>query len=218
MIDGRAWRSRSRARAPTRCRSTRGTWWSARCGPPSRRWTPRPPGLRLPAPTRSRTAAGSARPRPRSSPGSCLARGAGRRRLAADGRRRACSASPPSSRATPTTSRPRSTAGSWSPAATTAAVLGRAAPGRPADQRGRASCRRPRCRTELARGLLPADVPHADAAANAGRAALLVAALGGQPDQLLAATRDRLHQRTGVPPCRSRSPWSRRCAPTGCRP
>ncbi|HWJ83179.1 MAG TPA: homoserine kinase [Nocardioides sp.] len=48
--------------------------------------------------------------------------------------------------------------------------------------------------TELARGLLPAQVPHADAAANAGRAALLVAALAGRPDQLLRATADRLHQ------------------------
>jgi homoserine kinase len=49
--------------------------------------------------------------------------------------------------------------------------------------------------TELARGLLPAQVPHADAAANAGRTALLVAALGTRPDQLWRATRDYLHQR-----------------------
>lgn len=49
--------------------------------------------------------------------------------------------------------------------------------------------------TELARGLLPAEVPHSDAAANAGRTALLVAALGGRPDQLWRATRDYLHQR-----------------------
>lgn len=48
--------------------------------------------------------------------------------------------------------------------------------------------------TELARGLLPAQVPHADAAANAGRAALLVAALAGRPEELLRATRDCLHQ------------------------
>jgi homoserine kinase len=48
--------------------------------------------------------------------------------------------------------------------------------------------------TEAARGLLPADVPHADAAANAGRAALLVAALSGRPEELLRATEDRLHQ------------------------
>jgi len=48
--------------------------------------------------------------------------------------------------------------------------------------------------TEVARGLLPAEVPHADAAADAGRTALLVAALAGQPEQLLRATRDFLHQ------------------------
>jgi homoserine kinase len=49
-------------------------------------------------------------------------------------------------------------------------------------------------RTETARSLLPATVPHRDAAHNAGRAALLVAALTGRPDLLLAATEDRLHQ------------------------
>ena len=48
--------------------------------------------------------------------------------------------------------------------------------------------------TTVARGLLPGSVPHADAAANSGRAALLVAALGGQPEHLLTATRDWLHQ------------------------
>jgi homoserine kinase len=48
--------------------------------------------------------------------------------------------------------------------------------------------------TSVARGLLPATVAHADAAANAGRAALLVAALSRQPELLLAATEDRLHQ------------------------
>lgn len=48
--------------------------------------------------------------------------------------------------------------------------------------------------TEIARGLLPDAVPHADAAADAGRTALLVAALAGQPEQLLRGTRDYLHQ------------------------
>lgn len=48
--------------------------------------------------------------------------------------------------------------------------------------------------TEVARGLLPAEVPHADAAADAGRTALLVAALAGQPEHLHRATRDYLHQ------------------------
>ena len=49
--------------------------------------------------------------------------------------------------------------------------------------------------TEVARGLLPKLVPHAQAARNAGRAALLTAALiQGRADLLLAATEDRLHQ------------------------
>jgi homoserine kinase len=53
--------------------------------------------------------------------------------------------------------------------------------------------------THLARGLLPATVPHADAAANAGRSALLVHALTSEPGLLLAATEDRLHQRQREP-------------------
>lgn len=48
--------------------------------------------------------------------------------------------------------------------------------------------------TAVARGLLPDQVPHRDAAANAGRAALLVAALAGAPQLLLRATEDFLHQ------------------------
>ena len=52
-------------------------------------------------------------------------------------------------------------------------------------------------RTEVARRLLPDLVPHREAAANAGRSALLVAALTQLPAEtgaLLAATRDWLHQ------------------------
>ena len=48
--------------------------------------------------------------------------------------------------------------------------------------------------THLARGLLPATVPHADAAHAAGRSALLVHALTRDPALLLDATEDRLHQ------------------------
>jgi homoserine kinase len=48
--------------------------------------------------------------------------------------------------------------------------------------------------TSVARGLLPERVSHRDAAANAGRAALLVAAMASRPELLLAATEDRLHQ------------------------
>jgi homoserine kinase len=49
--------------------------------------------------------------------------------------------------------------------------------------------------THVARGLLPDAVPHADAAFNAGRSALLVHALTRDPALLLEATEDRLHQR-----------------------
>jgi homoserine kinase len=54
-------------------------------------------------------------------------------------------------------------------------------------------------RTEVARGLLPDTVPHADAAANSGRAALLVAALGSHPEHLMRATEDFLHQKQREP-------------------
>jgi homoserine kinase len=53
--------------------------------------------------------------------------------------------------------------------------------------------------TTQARGMLPDLVPHAVAAANAGRAALLVAALTADPGLLLAATEDRLHQAYRAP-------------------
>jgi homoserine kinase len=49
--------------------------------------------------------------------------------------------------------------------------------------------------THVARGLLPDVVPHADAAFNAARSALLVHALTRDPAMLLEATDDRLHQR-----------------------
>jgi homoserine kinase len=60
--------------------------------------------------------------------------------------------------------------------------------------------------TSVARGLLPAEVPHRDAAFNAGRAGLLVAALtqpGLSPHHrcvlLYEGTRDRLHQSYRAP-------------------
>ena len=48
--------------------------------------------------------------------------------------------------------------------------------------------------TLAARQALPAAIPHADAAANAARSALLVAALTGATEVLFAATEDFLHQ------------------------
>jgi len=53
--------------------------------------------------------------------------------------------------------------------------------------------------TKTARSALPEQVPHADAAANSARTALLIAALTGRPDLLLAATEDFLHQRYRAP-------------------
>ena len=56
--------------------------------------------------------------------------------------------------------------------------------------------------TQTARGALPAAVPHRDAAANAARSALLIAALTRVPGVLFDATQDYLHQpyRAGVMP------------------
>ncbi|MEU8614927.1 homoserine kinase [Actinoplanes sp. NPDC048791] len=48
--------------------------------------------------------------------------------------------------------------------------------------------------TATARAALPSAVPHADAAFNTGRAALLVHALTREPKLLFTATEDRLHQ------------------------
>lgn len=48
--------------------------------------------------------------------------------------------------------------------------------------------------TNITRGLIPEQVPHADAAFAAGRTALAIHALTSAPELLLAATADRLHQ------------------------
>jgi len=56
--------------------------------------------------------------------------------------------------------------------------------------------------TEYARRLLPDCVPHGDAAFTAGRAALLVTAITREPDLLLIATEDRLHQPYRAPAMR----------------
>lgn len=53
--------------------------------------------------------------------------------------------------------------------------------------------------TAKARRLLPDAVPHADAAFEAGRAALLVTALTTRPELLFDATEDRLHQSYRAP-------------------
>lgn len=48
--------------------------------------------------------------------------------------------------------------------------------------------------TKKARGLIPNQIPHVDAAFNVARSALLVASMIGDPTFLLEATDDRLHQ------------------------
>lgn len=53
--------------------------------------------------------------------------------------------------------------------------------------------------TALARGLLPGSVPHAEAAANSGRAALLVHAMVSEPALLFTATQDLLHESYRAP-------------------
>jgi homoserine kinase len=56
-----------------------------------------------------------------------------------------------------------------------------------------------RSSTRKVRSMLPDTVPFADAAANAGRAALLPSALSWAPHLLFAATEDRLHQQYRAP-------------------
>jgi homoserine kinase len=56
-----------------------------------------------------------------------------------------------------------------------------------------------RSSTKKVRAMLPATVPFADAAANAGRAALLPTALSTAPELLLSATEDSLHQQYRAP-------------------
>ena len=154
-----------------------------RCAPPSSAMGAAAAGPAADLPQRrSRTPAASGRRPPRSSAGVVLARGAGR------GRRRCCStttrcfALAADLEGHPDNVAPALLGGFVDRlAATDGAVRAVRARGRPAGRGGGVRAARRRCRTEVARGLLPDDVPHADAAANAGRAALLVAALAGSP-------------------------------------
>jgi len=59
-----------------------------------------------------------------------------------------------------------------------------------------------RLSTKEARQVLPVSVPREDALFNTSRAAVLMLALAGRPDLLMAGTEDRLHQeyRRGVLP------------------
>ncbi len=69
--------------------------------------------------------------------------------------------------------------------------------------------------TARTRGLLPATVPHEDAAFNASRAALMSVALAAHPEHLLAATEDRLHQSYRAPALVATTDWVRRLRERG---
>lgn len=69
--------------------------------------------------------------------------------------------------------------------------------------------------TARTRGLLPATVPHEDAAFNASRAALMSVALAAHPEHLLAATEDRLHQSYRAPALVGTTDWVRRLRERG---
>ena len=156
------------------------------------------PGCACTAPTGSRTAAGWARPRPRSSAGIVLARA-----LVEGG-----AALLDDAAALALANRLEGHPDNVAPALLGGFVVsgpgrrGGLGPGRRrSTPRSRRSCW---CRRTASAPRSPAAcsrdaVPHADAAANTGRAALLVAALGGQPGQLLRATEDFLHQRQREP-------------------
>ena len=150
------------------------------------------------------------RRRPRADRG---ARGAVRRRRDRPGR--------PASRGTRTTPRRRCWAGRRSRGATTAGSA-------PSTSRSTTTSRLlaivppNHLSTKAARGVLPATVPHADAAFQAGRAALLVEALGRRPELLL--DRHAGPAAPGVPAVghaglvrARRRPAGRRASPPSCR-
>ena len=172
------------------------TWWSARCGAAfARDGRAHAAGLRLSCPNRIPHA-----PRARLVVGGDRRRASPWRAALVEGgsdwlgRRRRASRSPPTSRATPTTSRRRCSAGFVVCGQDDEDVWADQARRRPAGPGGGLRAARPGCRPRSPAACCLPTVPHADAAANAGRAALLVAALGGQPEQLLRATEDFLHQ------------------------
>ena len=183
--------------APTACRATSRTSWSARCARPSTAMGEQPPGLRLAC----RNVVPHARGLGSSSAAIVAGVVPGARRSSPGGKlliaTRRSSTSPPTSRATRQRRARRSTAGS--------SISGREdghlyAVRAGVDPRVSAVVFVPPTGVERGRARAAARrVPHADAAANAGRAALLVAALAGQPEHLLAATRDWLHQEQREP-------------------
>ena len=177
----------------------------------SPRWAPSRPGCGSPAATRSRTPAGLGSSSAAIVGGVALARAlvAGRRRLGSTTTRPV-----PAGRGARGASRQRRAGGYGG--FVISGTGGRRVVRRPARRRrpGRApwcSCPPDPLSTEVARGLLPDTVPHADAAADAGRAALLVAALAGAPEHLLAG-HPRLPAPGAAPPGDARLAGPRRPA------
>ena len=216
-MTGSGWSSRSTAPGPTASRATRPTSWSARCGRRSRRWAREPPG---PAARLHATSYPHARGLGSSSAaivaGLSLARGAGRRRPAAARRRGGLPArrrdrGPPGQRGAGVLRRLRDLR------ARRRRLLRRAVRRSTRGSAPSCSSRRTRCRPRSPAGCCRPTVPHADAAADAGRTALLVAALAGQPEHLLprhpttACTRSTA--RPAMPDIARR--WSTRCAADG---
>ena len=211
---------RCRGKGPARCRSTSGTWCSARWCARSSTWAATVPGMRLHCDNRH-----PARPRPR------LLVGRDRRRRL---RWRAAWSRAASLLMDDDAVLALAAEIEGHPDNVAPALLRRLH--RRLRRRGRGSRAAsvsvdPRIcavafvppdpvETTVARGLLPDSVSHADAAANAGRAALLVAALiGSRPELLLRATEDRLHQDYREPAMPEHpAPGARRCVRRVCRP
>ena len=161
-----------------RCRATSGTWWCARCGRAFDALGGQPRGLevrvRQPDPARPRARLVRRRDRRRRRAGA----GAGRRRRGAARRRRGARAGQPSWRGIPTTSRACLLGGltiAWMATAGARAV--RLDVDAPVCAGGR-SCPARRCRPRRPAGCCPRPCRTPTRLRNAGRAALLVAALG----------------------------------------
>ena len=123
---------------------------------------------------------------------------------------------PLTSRVTRTTSPPPSTAASRSRIPRTAGST------RPRSRwthasRWWSSCPARRSRPRWPEGCCPETVSHRDAAAGAGRAALLVAALSRSPELLLDATGTGCIRTTASRSCPTRSSWSASCVRRGIR-
>ena len=207
-------RSRSPASAPGSCPPTSRTWSSAPSGPRATSSAGRRPGCASSPRTASRRGGGWARRRPPSSPASSAPG-----RCAPTSRRSTATPScgwPPSSRATPTTSRPACSAARRCAGRRRSGARADAAGRRPGRRCRWCSCPTATLSTHVARGLLP------------GRRAARRRRVQRRPGRAAGARAHRRARRccsrrprTGCtsgsapPRCPSRSRWSTGCAPTG---